>query len=309
MWKTHRKPVLVMLIGGDPGRAIEQWPNDVVSMWAMRVLTDVFGTDMPRPRKVQVTGWDSDPFARGSYSYVALGATPDDIEALAAPVGERLLFAGEATTRIHWACMHGAYVSGLREAARLTGDQSLLPSRNFTENRRWREMLQRANRFFNMVAKNVDPEEAKARVEVLARSSVFESVAAGDLKVLAMMFERRELTGGEILCRAGERADSVFAVSSGEIEVYLPGSVTPVARKGPGDVIGEYGMFLNAGRSATLRASGPTSVLTLDYEHFKRFLLAFPQSTLSLLDELVNKGVRSELSLRSAKYSPSREGE
>jgi hypothetical protein len=29
-----------------------------------------------------------------------------------------------------------------------------------------------------------------------------------------------------------------------------------------------------AGRSATLRASGSTSVLTLDYEHFKRFLLA-----------------------------------
>ena len=146
-------------------------------------------------------------------------------------------------------------------------------------------------------------------VEVLARSAVFENVAAGDLKVLAMMFERRELTGGEILCRAGERADSVFAVSSGEIEVYLPGSATPVTRKGPGDVIGEYGMFLSAGRSATLRASGPTSVLTLDYEHFKRFLLAFPQSTLSLLDGLVNKYVRSELSVRSAKHSPYREGE
>ena len=106
-----------------------------------------------------MTGWASDPFAQGSYSYIALGATPDDIDALAMPVGERLLFAGEATTRIHWGSMHSAYVSGLREAARLTGDQSLLPGRNFTENRRWREMLQRANRFFNVAGKSVDPEE------------------------------------------------------------------------------------------------------------------------------------------------------
>jgi monoamine oxidase len=287
MWKTHRKPVLVMVVGGDQGRMIEHWSNDAVSMWAMRVLTDVFGPAVPPPNKVRVTAWNSDPFAQGAYSYIALGATPDDIDALAAPVGERLLFAGEATIRTHWACMHSAYVSGLREAARLTGDQSLLPSRNFTENRRWREMLHRANRFFNTVSKNVDAEEARARVEVLARSAVFESISASDLKVLAMMFKRRDLADGEILCKAGEPADSVFAVASGEIEVYLPESATPVARKRRGDIVGEYGMFLPAGRSATLRASGPTSVLTLDYEHFKRFLLAFPQSMLSLFGQSV----------------------
>jgi CRP-like cAMP-binding protein len=153
-----------------------------------------------------------------------------------------------------------------------------LPSRNFTENRRWREMLHRANRFFNMAGKNIDAEELRARVEVLAGSAVFESLSASDLNVLAMMFQRRDLADGEVLCKAGEPADSVFAVASGEIEVRLPDSAMPVARKRRGDIVGEYGMFLSAGRSATLLASGSTSVLTLDYEHFKRFLLAFPQS-------------------------------
>ncbi len=190
---------------------------------------------------------------------------------------------------MHWACMHSAYVSGLREAARLTGDQSLMPSRNFTENRRWREMLQRANRFFNMAGRDVDPEEARARVEVLAGSAMFESISAGDLKVLAMMFERRQLADGEILCRAGEPADSVFAVADGEIDVYLPDVARPVARRRRGDIVGEHGLFLPGGRSATLRASGPTSVLTLDYEHFRRFLLAFPQSMLSLFGQSVRE--------------------
>lgn len=289
MWKTHRKPVLVMLVGGDHGRAIERWPNGAAASWANRVLTQIFGKDAAEPEFVRVTAWDSDPFTRGSYSYIALGATPDDIDALAAPVGERLLFAGEATTRMHWACMHSAYVSGLREAARLTGDQSLMPSRNFTENRRWREMLQRANRFFNMASKNVDAEEARARVGVLAGSAMFESISAGDLKVLAMMFERRDLADGEVLCNAGDPADSVFAVASGEIDVYLPDVAKPVAKKVRGDIVGEYGLFLSGGRSATLRASGSTSVLSLDYEHFRRFLLAFPQSMLSLFGQSVRE--------------------
>jgi hypothetical protein len=185
--------------------------------------------------------------------------------------------------------MHSAYLSGLREAARLTGDQSIMPSRNFTENRRWREMLQRANRFFNVAGRNVDQDEVRARVEVLAKSAAFETISPGDLKVLAVMFTRRDLKDGEVLCNAGDLADSVFAVASGEIEVYLPGSTLPVARKAPGEVVGEYGMFLTTGRSATLRASGPTSVLVLDYEHFKRFLLAFPQAMLSLFGESVKQ--------------------
>lgn len=48
-------------------------------------------------------------------------------------------------------------------------------------------------------------------------------------------------------------------------------------------------MFLSEGRSATLRACGPTSVLTLDYKYFKRFLLAFPESMLALLAQCVHR--------------------
>lgn len=289
VWKTHRQPALVMLIGGERGREIERWPEAQVSAWARRVLREMFGPDAPAPRRLQVTRWNSDPFARGAYTYVAVGATPADIEALAAPVGERLLFAGEATVRTHWACLHSAYVSGLREAARLTGDHGILPSRHFTENRRWREMLQRANRFFNLVGRNLDPVEARARAAVLAQSSVFGQVPANELKVLAMLFERRYLADGEVLCAAGDPAECVFAVASGEIAVILPGEDQPLVQRRVGDIVGEYGMFLSEGRSATLRACGPTSVLTLDYKYFKRFLLAFPESMLALLAQCVHR--------------------
>jgi flavin-dependent amine oxidoreductase/cyclic nucleotide-binding protein len=282
VWKSHRVPALVLHIGGDKGREVERWPEARVREWALGVLGDLFGT-VPAPRSVVTTRWDSDPFARGSYSYLAVGATPDDIEALAEPVGERLLFAGEATVRTHWACVHSAHVSGLREAARLTGDQNILPARQFTENRRWREMLQRANRFFDMVGRQVPASEVEARLAVLRQGAVFASVPVNDLRILATMFERRELPDGETLCVAGEAATCMYTVAAGAVRVELPGQAEPIARVGRGGVVGEYGLFVTGGRTATLRAEGPTAVLTLDYQRLKRFLMAFPESLMALM--------------------------
>ena len=64
-----------------------------------------------------VTRWRADPFARGSYSFMAKGASPADRKALAKPVGKDLYFAGEATHSGFPATVHGALMSG-RDAAR-----------------------------------------------------------------------------------------------------------------------------------------------------------------------------------------------
>jgi polyamine oxidase len=44
------------------------------------------------------------------------------LHALAEPVSERLLFAGEATHEEFFATVHGAYMSGIREAKRILGE-------------------------------------------------------------------------------------------------------------------------------------------------------------------------------------------
>ncbi|KAG8636128.1 hypothetical protein MANES_16G102100v8 [Manihot esculenta] len=82
--------------------------------------------------KVLKSKWGSDPLFLGSYSYVAVGSSGDDMDSLAEPLPVKLgshesagcpplqiLFAGEATHRTHYSTTHGAYVSGLREADRL----------------------------------------------------------------------------------------------------------------------------------------------------------------------------------------------
>jgi monoamine oxidase len=61
--------------------------------------------------------WSGDPLARGAYSYVAVGGG-NARAALAAPVGESLFFAGEATSSDgQGGTVNGAIETGERAAA------------------------------------------------------------------------------------------------------------------------------------------------------------------------------------------------
>lgn len=82
----------------------------------MEALRKIFGTDVPDPVKTAATKWKSDEFARGSYSYIPVGATGKDYESMAQPVHRKLFFAGEATWRFNPATVPGAFISGLRAA-------------------------------------------------------------------------------------------------------------------------------------------------------------------------------------------------
>ncbi|ORB29403.1 flavin monoamine oxidase family protein [Mycolicibacterium parafortuitum] len=106
-------PVLIGLRGGANALVREQ---DSDAKTADEVVAALGG---PAPTGVVVTRWAQDPYARGSYSFLAVGSGPDDQEALAAPVGDRLAFAGEATHAEFFATVHGAYLSGVREADRI----------------------------------------------------------------------------------------------------------------------------------------------------------------------------------------------
>jgi hypothetical protein len=291
MWKTHDIPALVLLAGGCLAREIERWSIEKVSAWATDVLRDVFGDQVPEPESIQRTQWDVDPYSRGSYSFVAVGSTPDDIDELAKPIGTRVCFAGEATNRHHWAGAHGAYASGIREAARLLNDPAVLPSRAFVENRRWRDTVMRATRLFNLLSNSIDANAAEERVEFLAECDVFSAVPAHELRVLVTMFEPVTFAAGETICRIGDKATCVYALSSGEVEVRLSDEAL-IATLGRGKVVGEFGLFQASRRTATLVARTDVEALSLDYQRFQRFLLAFPESQLALLSLTVDRLVQ-----------------
>ncbi|MCV7347615.1 flavin monoamine oxidase family protein [Mycolicibacterium rhodesiae] len=106
-------PLLVGLRGGQAA-----WSRESMSD-SDAVAELITAIDAPKPTGSIVTKWGTDRFARGSYSFIAVGSSPDDMHALGEPVGERLMFAGEATNPEWFGTVHGAYLSGLREADRV----------------------------------------------------------------------------------------------------------------------------------------------------------------------------------------------
>ncbi len=117
-------PTLLAFYCGDFGRAIASQTDEAIAARVGAIVEELAPRSGPAPTNAFVTRWKSDPYALGSYAYF----TPDsagaaDARALGTPVGERLLFAGEATSVEYNGYVHGALLSGIRETERLLGTQ------------------------------------------------------------------------------------------------------------------------------------------------------------------------------------------
>ncbi|KAG2450392.1 hypothetical protein HYH02_004895 [Chlamydomonas schloesseri] len=148
---TGGAPVLTALVAGAAAVAIEAVSDRQAVAEVMAVLRSIFekpraaaaaaaagaaagggggggGGDkqqpqvdkVPEPLQALVTRWGADPYSRGSYSSMGLSCRgAAEYAAMAAPVAGRLFWAGEATIHKYPATMHGAFLSGLREAGRI----------------------------------------------------------------------------------------------------------------------------------------------------------------------------------------------
>lgn len=117
--RTSGHPVLLGFHAADRAREVETWSDQRTVASAMETLRKLFGSGIPEPLDWQITRWGRDPFAMGSYSFHKVGSSPRSRTDLAAPVGNRLYFAGEATEEHHFATAHGAFLSGLRAAKQM----------------------------------------------------------------------------------------------------------------------------------------------------------------------------------------------
>jgi monoamine oxidase len=121
MQRITGKPILMAWTSGDAARVIEHWDDETTEKAALLRLRDTFLRRVPDPIAVTVTRWNQDPFAQGSYSTFGVTTQLGDRALLAAPVANKVLFAGEATMEIIFAQVTGAFASGIREADRLNG--------------------------------------------------------------------------------------------------------------------------------------------------------------------------------------------
>jgi monoamine oxidase len=110
------RPLIEAYFGGTLAARLEADGEGAFLDFAVAELVGLLGSDFARRVKLlHLHRWGADPFSRGSYSY-ALPGKADRRAALAAPVDDRLFFAGEACSEGDYSTAHGAYLTGIAAA-------------------------------------------------------------------------------------------------------------------------------------------------------------------------------------------------
>lgn len=116
---------------GQQGAVVEGMTEAQLIADVTPALRAMFGASAPAPRRAIKTNWNSDPYAFGAYSFAGIDSTAQDHVTLAQPGGSHLFFAGEHTHELYRATVHGAYLSGIREADRVIA--AATPSSSLSE--------------------------------------------------------------------------------------------------------------------------------------------------------------------------------
>lgn len=112
-------PILIAFTGGNFARSMEAQTDSDVVKDVMKVLRTIYANEIPNPSGHVIARWMKDPFAGGAYSYVRVGSKWSDYDAIMQPLKNRVFFAGEATIKEFPGTVHGAFLSGVREAKRI----------------------------------------------------------------------------------------------------------------------------------------------------------------------------------------------
>ncbi|HTK36117.1 MAG TPA: NAD(P)/FAD-dependent oxidoreductase [Caulobacteraceae bacterium] len=110
------RPLIEGFFGGDLAAELEGEGEAAFGAFAIEELVSLLGSDFRRKaRFLTASTWAREPWTGGAYSHARPGHAGARA-VLAAPVEERLFFAGEACSPHHFSTAHGAYETGVAAA-------------------------------------------------------------------------------------------------------------------------------------------------------------------------------------------------
>ena len=123
------------------------------------------------------------------------------------------------------------------------------------------------------------------QAEFLKKVSWFEDLDQKSLDAIAKAAVEQSYKPGQEIVRQGDTGVGAFIIRSGKVDIVQDrdGKEIKLATLGPGEVIGEMALLDEFPRSATARATEPTTVLGIQRWHFKGILESHPQLALALL--------------------------
>jgi CRP-like cAMP-binding protein len=123
------------------------------------------------------------------------------------------------------------------------------------------------------------------RVALLKAVPLFAGLSEKDLVTVVGDLRLKEYAKDDILFRQGDESREVYLVLKGKVRIYKispSGDETSIAIFLDHDLIGELAALDNQARSATAKAIGPVTVLTMAQERFLHHLRHLPDLALNL---------------------------
>jgi len=122
---------------------------------------------------------------------------------------------------------------------------------------------------------------------------IFFGLAEEDLDELAQTAIVRSFPAGAVLCQEGEEGDALYIIVQGHVDIvkqFLDDESERFLRSsGPGEVVGEMALLQEGGRTATVRAVEPLTVLEIGRDSFLTVLGRSPSLSVRILVRLTGR--------------------
>lgn len=110
---------------------------------------------------------------------------------------------------------------------------------------------------------------------LIARVPVFANLDAAAIAEIMELLDSRTVRAREAVTRRGEKADAMFFIVAGEVEVELPDAEN--VRLADGDFFGEIALLTSGVHQATVRTVGETQLLVLPSHDLERLMDRVPE--------------------------------
>jgi signal transduction histidine kinase len=135
---------------------------------------------------------------------------------------------------------------------------------------------------------------------LLRRVPLFAALADDDLDWIARACQTVDLDPGDALAAEGDEGEALFVITDGELEVVKRSrsADVPLARLGPGEIVGEMAVLEGSPRNATIRAVATSRVIAIGREVVLELVRTRPSAAMSIIRTVTGRLRSTEALLR-----------
>jgi CRP-like cAMP-binding protein len=106
---------------------------------------------------------------------------------------------------------------------------------------------------------------------------IFDDLGSDEIDQLASRLETENFTKGAVLFHEGDQGDKFYLIEAGQLAVVnrANGKAVEIARRGPGEYVGEIALLMNTPRTSTIVSVTDSTLLSLRREHFLELVSSY----------------------------------